>query len=45
VPPAAAIDALVIGVSTRRRVLHSGLSDPADLKARLGVIIQRLADT
>ncbi|WNV87291.1 TetR family transcriptional regulator [Umezawaea sp. Da 62-37] len=41
---AAAIDAFVLGVSTRRRVLRSELGDPADLHAWLGTTIQRLAD-
>ncbi|CAJ61716.1 hypothetical protein FRAAL3072 [Frankia alni ACN14a] len=41
---AAAIDAFVLGVSTRRRVLRSELGDPADLQAWLGATIQRLAD-
>lgn len=41
---AAAIDAFVLGVSTRRRVLRSELGDPADLQAWLGAVIQRLAD-
>jgi AcrR family transcriptional regulator len=40
---AAAIDAFVLGVSTRRRVLRSALGDPADLQAWLGATIQRLA--
>jgi len=42
---ACAIDAFVLGVSTRRRVLRSELGDPAELEAWLGVAIQRLADT
>ena len=41
---AAAIDAFVLGVSTRRRVLRSELGDPAGLEAWLGATIQRLAD-
>jgi AcrR family transcriptional regulator len=41
---AAAIDAFVLGVSTRRRVLRAELGDPADLEAWLGATIQRLAD-
>lgn len=41
---AAAIDAFVLGVSTRRRVLRSELGNPADLEAWLSVTIQRLAD-
>ena len=41
---AAAIDALVLGVSTRRRVLRDELGDPAELEAWLGTAIQRLAD-
>ena len=41
---AAAIDAFVLGVSTRRRVLRAELSDPADLQSWLGTTIQRLAD-
>jgi Tetracyclin repressor-like, C-terminal domain/Bacterial regulatory proteins, tetR family len=41
---AAAIDAFVLGVSTRRRVLRAELGDPADLQAWLGATIQRLAD-
>jgi AcrR family transcriptional regulator len=41
---AAAIDAFVLGVSTRRRVLRSELGDPADLKSWLSTTIQRLAD-
>jgi len=41
---AAAIDAFVLGVSTRRRVLRSELGDPAELEAWLGATIQRLAD-
>jgi AcrR family transcriptional regulator len=41
---AAAIDAFVLGVSTRRRVLRSELGDPADLEAWLSATIQRLAD-
>jgi hypothetical protein len=41
---AAAIDALVLGVSTRRRVLRSDLADPAQLEEWLATAIQRLAD-
>lgn len=41
---AAAIDAFVLGVSTRRRVLRAELGDRADLEAWLGATIQRLAD-
>jgi AcrR family transcriptional regulator len=41
---AAAIDAFVLGVSTRRRVLRSELGDPADLQAWLTTTIQCLAD-
>ena len=41
---AAAIDAFVLGVSTRRRVLRAELGDPAELEAWLGVTIQRLVD-
>lgn len=41
---AAAIDAFVLGVSTRRRVLRSELGDPGELEAWLGATIQRLAD-
>jgi AcrR family transcriptional regulator len=41
---AAAIDAFVLGVSTRRRVLRSELGDPQALQAWLGSTIQRLAD-
>lgn len=41
---AAAIDAFVLGVSTRRRVLRSELGDRAELQAWLGAVIQRLAD-
>ncbi len=41
---AAAIDAFVLGVSTRRRVLRSELGDPAVLQTWLGTAIQRLAD-
>ncbi|WP_030901744.1 TetR/AcrR family transcriptional regulator [Streptomyces sp. NRRL F-5126] len=41
---AAAIDAFVLGVSTRRRVLRSELGHPADLQAWLSAAIQRLAD-
>ncbi|WP_435135670.1 helix-turn-helix domain-containing protein [Actinacidiphila sp. bgisy144] len=41
---AAAIDAFVLGVSTRRRVLRRDIGDPADLQAWLAATIQRLAD-
>ena len=41
---AAAVDAVVLGVSTRRRVLRSDLGDRAELQAWLGAVIQRLAD-
>lgn len=41
---AAAIDAFVLGVSTRRRILRSELGDPAHLQAWLSTTIQRLAD-
>ncbi|MEC3976106.1 TetR/AcrR family transcriptional regulator [Amycolatopsis sp. H20-H5] len=41
---AAAIDAFVLGVSTRRRVLRAELGEPAALEAWLGATIQRLAD-
>ena len=41
---AAAIDAFVLGVSTRRRVLRSELGDPAELRTWLATTIQRLAD-
>lgn len=41
---AAAIDAFVLGVSTRRRVLRSELGDPAVLETWLATTIQRLAD-
>lgn len=41
---AAAIDAFVLGVSTRRRVLRSELGDRGELQAWLGAVIQRLAD-
>lgn len=41
---AAAIDAFIVGVSTRRRVLRSELGDPAELQAWLSTTIQRLAD-
>jgi AcrR family transcriptional regulator len=41
---AAAIDAFVLGVSTRRRVLRSELGDPAALESWLSDTIQRLAD-
>ncbi|MCS0603520.1 hypothetical protein NX794_20215 [Streptomyces sp. LP11] len=41
---AAAIDAFVLGVSTRRRVLRQDLGDPAALEDWLGITIQRLTD-
>jgi AcrR family transcriptional regulator len=41
---AAAIDAFVLGVSTRRRVLRAELGDPAELRDWLSATIQRLAD-
>jgi AcrR family transcriptional regulator len=41
---AAAIDAFVLGVSTRRRVLRAELGDPATVESWLGKTIQRLAD-
>ncbi|MCP2339271.1 TetR/AcrR family transcriptional regulator [Actinomadura rupiterrae] len=41
---AAAIDAFVLGVSTRRRVLRSELGDSAELHTWLSTTIQRLAD-
>ena len=41
---AAAIDAFVLGVSTRRRVLRSELGDPNELREWLSTTIQRLAD-
>ena len=41
---AAAIDAFVLGVSTRRRVLRSELGDAEALRVWLGRTIQRLAD-
>jgi AcrR family transcriptional regulator len=41
---AAAIDAFVLGVSTRRRVLRSDPGDPAELQAWLSTTIQRLID-
>ena len=41
---AAAIDAFVLGVSTRRRVLRSELGDPGELEVWLSAVIQRLAD-
>ena len=41
---AAAIDAFVLGVSTRRRILGSEPGDPAELQAWLAATIQRLAD-
>jgi AcrR family transcriptional regulator len=40
---AAAIDAFVLGVSTRRRVLRSGLGDGGQLQEWLATSIQRLA--
>jgi AcrR family transcriptional regulator len=41
---AAAVDAFVLGVSTRRRVLRSGLGDDGQLREWLAASIQRLAD-
>jgi AcrR family transcriptional regulator len=41
---AAAIDAFVLGVSTRRRVLRAELGDRTELQAWLSTTIQRLAD-
>ncbi|MFG3285598.1 TetR/AcrR family transcriptional regulator [Streptomyces sp. NPDC048111] len=41
---AAAIDAFVLGVSTRYRVLRSDLGNPAQLEAWLSTVIQHLAD-
>jgi AcrR family transcriptional regulator len=41
---AAAIDAFVLGVSTRRRVLRSDLGDSGQLQEWLATSIQRLAD-
>ena len=41
---AAAIDAFVLGVSTRRRVLRSELGDAGQLQEWLATSIQRLAD-
>ncbi|WP_103565696.1 TetR/AcrR family transcriptional regulator [Actinomadura rubteroloni] len=41
---AAAIDAFVLGVSTRRRFLRSELGDPVELQEWLSATIQRLAD-
>jgi AcrR family transcriptional regulator len=41
---AAAIDAFVLGVSTRRRILRAALGDAAELEAWLAATIQRLAD-
>ncbi|MEU2253628.1 TetR family transcriptional regulator [Nocardia xishanensis] len=41
---AAAIDAFVLGVSTRYRILRSALGDPAELQTWLSTTIQRLAD-
>jgi AcrR family transcriptional regulator len=41
---AAAIDAFVLGVSTRRRVLRSDLGDSRQLQEWLATSIQRLAD-
>ena len=41
---AEAIDAFVLGVSTRRRVLRSDLGDRGHLQAWLGANIQRLAE-
>jgi AcrR family transcriptional regulator len=42
---AAAIDAFVLGVSTRRRVLRSDLGDGGRLQEWLATSIQRLADS
>lgn len=41
---AAAVDAFVLGVSTRRRVLRSDLGDLDDLRDWLGATVQRLVD-
>ncbi len=41
---AAAIDAFVLGVSTRRRVLRNDLGEPDDLRPWLAATIQRLVD-
>jgi AcrR family transcriptional regulator len=41
---ASAVDALVLGVSTRRRVLRHDLGDPRALQDWLGPVIQRLID-
>jgi hypothetical protein len=41
---AAAIDAFVLGVPTRRRVLRSDLADAGQLQEWLATSIQRLAD-
>jgi AcrR family transcriptional regulator len=41
---AAAIDAFVLGVSTRRRVLRDDLGDPGALRGWLAGTIQRLVD-
>ena len=41
---AAAIDAFVVGVLTRRRLLRSELGDRAELEEWLGTTIQRIAD-
>ena len=41
---AAAIDAIVLGVSTRRRVLRHDLGDPEALRPWLATTIQRLVD-
>jgi AcrR family transcriptional regulator len=41
---AAAIDAFVLGVSTRRRVLRSALGNRDELRAWLAATIQQLAD-
>jgi hypothetical protein len=41
---AAAVDAFVLGVSTRRRVLRSDLGDLSDLRDWLGATVQRLVD-
>jgi AcrR family transcriptional regulator len=42
---AEAIDAFVLGVSTRRRVLRSDLGDPDELREWLAASIQRLVGT
>jgi AcrR family transcriptional regulator len=41
---AAAIDAIVLGVSTRHRVLRNDLGDPDALRSWLATTIQRLVD-